>query len=112
MGAILRTKQGLRLPAALILALLLIPTLAAPAVSRPVVAARHAAAGLVAFRSDAELRRYLRRGREENGSGAPPPPPPPPPPAMIAPSAPSPSVAPMAGYDSAAAQNVVVTGSR
>jgi hypothetical protein len=115
-GAILLSKRSRLLPAVLILAMLIITVSAAPAMSRPAIAARHASAGLVAFRSDAELRRYLRRLHGEDSSGAPPPPspPPPPPPAVIAPSVPSPSIAPAQSYAAAdsASQNVVVTGTR
>ena len=56
MGAILLLKPGCRLLVALLLAVTMASVPTTSAQSRPAAAARHAAAGLVAFRSDAELR--------------------------------------------------------
>jgi len=113
MGAILFPRPG-SLMALLIPALLMLAIPAAPASGRPAASARSAPAGLVAFRSDAQLRRYLRRSREQDADGAlpPPPPPPPPPPAVMAMQPPSPSTAPSASGRLTQASNVVVTGSR
>lgn len=69
---------------------------------------------LYAFRSEAELIRFLQRsqGREQPAIPmASPPPPPPPPPMVSIPSVPSPSL-PAAAMDGAVSESVVVTGSR
>ena len=87
---------------------LLAVTGAPPARSQPAPGAAESGQGLTAFRSDAELRRFLRSlrpeasRREGDYAGVPPPPPPPPPPAP-----PPPAAAP-----SMAQESVVVTGSR
>lgn len=83
-------------------------------------AAAQARGGLTPFRSDAELRQFLRRVQ---GPPLPPPPPPPPPPPVMAPAIPSPSVQapaaapsappPSAGMaDNSAISNIQVTASR